>query len=32
MGAAWGLGVDAQTIRTGLDSFGTLRPQTLVIA
>ncbi len=29
---AWALGLDAQTIRTGLDTYGTVTPQTLVIA
>ncbi len=32
VGAAWALGLDAQTIRTGLDTYGTVLPQTLVIA
>ena len=29
---AWALGLDAQTIRTGLETYGTVEPQTLVIA
>lgn len=29
---AWALGLDAQTIRTGLDTYETVKPQTLVIA
>ncbi len=32
VGAAWALGLGAQTIRTGLDTYGTVLPQTLVIA
>jgi cyanophycin synthetase len=32
IGAAWALGLEAQLIRTGLDTFGTVQPQTLVIA
>jgi len=32
LGAAWALGLEAQLIRTGLDTFGTVQPQTLVIA
>ena len=32
MGAAWALGLEAQLIRTGLDTYGTVQPQTLVIA
>jgi len=32
IGAAWALGLEAQLIRTGLDTFSTVQPQTLVIA
>jgi len=32
LGAAWALGLEAQLIRTGLDTYGTVQPQTLVIA
>jgi cyanophycin synthetase len=32
IGAAWALGLEAQVIRTGLDTYGTVQPQTLVIA
>ena len=30
--AAWALGLEVQVIRTGLDTFGTVQPQTLVIS
>jgi len=32
IGAAWALGLEAQLIRTGLDTYGTVQPETLVIA
>lgn len=32
VGGAWALGLDAQTIRTGLETYGTVLPETLVIA
>lgn len=32
VGTAWALGLDAQIIRTGLDTYGTVQPKTLVIA
>lgn len=32
VGAAWALGLDPQIIRTGLDTYGTVQPKTLVIA
>ncbi|MFM7657435.1 MAG: cyanophycin synthetase, partial [Burkholderiaceae bacterium] len=32
IGAAWALGLEAQLIRTGLDTYGTVQPEMLVIA